>query len=196
MSKKYFNKLIEGTGSTTKAVKSKFGAKILADMGWSEGLGLGANKDGMTECIQVTRREEGVGLGGDIGEGESKKKTFQWNDAFWTNMYNKNASKFSDVKRDDDDESESSSSDSEKESDDSSESEIELVIIKAKENYFKDKTKKLSSMTKKDQNGGDSAAPGVDDKSKKIKKDKDKDGKKKDKDKKKDKKDKKKDKKK
>ena len=76
MSKKYFDKLVAGTGSTTKAVKSKFGSKILASMGWTEGAGLGANEDGRQECIQITRREEGVGLGGDLGEGESKKKQF------------------------------------------------------------------------------------------------------------------------
>ena len=36
---------------------------MLGAMGWQEGKGLGAQMDGRTECIQVKRREEGVGLG-------------------------------------------------------------------------------------------------------------------------------------
>ena len=97
MSKKYYDKLMTGSGSTTKAVKSKFGSKMLAAMGWETGKGLGANEDGRLECIQVKRREEGVGLGQDAGEdgGLEKvkvngidKKEFKWNDSFWTNMYN------------------------------------------------------------------------------------------------------------
>ena len=63
MSKKYFDKLITGTGSTTKKVKSKFGEKIMQAMGWEDGKGLGKKMDGLNEPIQVTRREEGAGLG-------------------------------------------------------------------------------------------------------------------------------------
>ena len=51
MSKKYFNKLMIGSGSTTKKVKSKFGEKIMAQLGWESGKGLGANEDGLLECI-------------------------------------------------------------------------------------------------------------------------------------------------
>ena len=94
MSKKYFEKLMVGTGSTTKVVKSKFGAKIMEQMGWSDGKGLGKAEDGMKDCIQVTRREEGAGLG---GETETPSNTFKWNDSFWTDIYNKNASKFKDI---------------------------------------------------------------------------------------------------
>ena len=53
MSKSYYDKLITGTGSTAKTVKSKFASKILANLGWESGKGLGANEDGRTECIQV-----------------------------------------------------------------------------------------------------------------------------------------------
>ena len=51
MSRKYFDKLIQGTGSTTKKVKSKFGEKLMAKMGFKEGEGLGLNGDGRVECI-------------------------------------------------------------------------------------------------------------------------------------------------
>ena len=53
MSKKYYDKLMTGTGQTKKTVQSKFASKMLASMGWKDGAGLGANMDGRTECIQV-----------------------------------------------------------------------------------------------------------------------------------------------
>jgi hypothetical protein len=34
-------------------------------MGWSEGEGLGKNKSGQIDCIQVKRREEHLGLGNE-----------------------------------------------------------------------------------------------------------------------------------
>ena len=95
MSKKYFDKLMVGSGSTNRAVESKFGSKMLAKMGWQEGQGLGKNQDGMKDCIQITRREEGTGLG---NENVTPAATFKWNDSFWTNMYNENASKFKGIK--------------------------------------------------------------------------------------------------
>ena len=51
MSKKYFEKLMIGSGSTTKEVKSKFGEKIMAQLGWESGKGLGKKEDGMKDCI-------------------------------------------------------------------------------------------------------------------------------------------------
>ena len=51
MSQKYFDRLLKGSGRTQKEVKSKFGTRMLEKMGWEKGLGLGKNKDGMTECI-------------------------------------------------------------------------------------------------------------------------------------------------
>ena len=64
-------------------------------MGWTEGEGLGKHEDGMKACIQITRREEGTGLG---NENTTPAATFKWNDQFWTNMYNSNASKFAGIK--------------------------------------------------------------------------------------------------
>ena len=51
MSKKYYDRLLVGTGSTTKEVKSKFGESLMAKMGWKKGDGLGKKLDGMTDCI-------------------------------------------------------------------------------------------------------------------------------------------------
>ena len=136
MSKKYFDKLMTGTGSTTKTVKSKFGSKLMESMGWSEGKGIGKNEDGMKECIQITRREDGVGLG---QEEIDAKKSFKWNDAFWDNVYNKNLAKFATITGDgvktkiaDSDSSSSDgsdNSDSDSESNESTASEISINII-------------------------------------------------------------------
>ena len=80
MSKKYFDKLMIGTGTTEKAVKtsSKIQA-MMAKMGHKEGQGLGKKEDGMRAPIQITRRDEGVGLG---NESNAPKDTFKWNDNF------------------------------------------------------------------------------------------------------------------
>ena len=51
MSKKYFDKLMLGSGKTNKMVKSKFGEKIVAQLGWEQGKGLGKKEDGLKECI-------------------------------------------------------------------------------------------------------------------------------------------------
>ena len=88
MSKKYYDRLLTGTGETSKEVKSKFGQKMLEQMGWQKGKGLGRNEDGMTECIQIKRREEGAGLG-DVNT--SAAKTFKWGEQSWVDAYNQAA---------------------------------------------------------------------------------------------------------
>ena len=54
-------------------------------MGWAKGKGLGKNEYGMTDCIQIKRREEGTGLG-DVNT--TPAATFKWGDAFWDDAYN------------------------------------------------------------------------------------------------------------
>ena len=65
MSKKYYDRLLAGTGATERKVESRFGSKMLEKMGFKEGQGLGKNDDGITECIQIKRRDDGAALGAE-----------------------------------------------------------------------------------------------------------------------------------
>ena len=158
-------------------------------MGWKEGEGLGKNEDGMKSCIQITRREEGTGLG---NENTTPAATFKWNDSFWTDMYNQNASKFTGIKGEGasliNGNSSSSSSSSSESSDDEpakkkkaaikkkvetassdSDSDIsEIEIVKAEKSYFV-AVKEASKSIKKDK---DSKKDKKKDKKKKDKKEK------------------------
>ena len=91
MSKKYYDRLLLGTGETKKEVKSKFGTKMMESMGWEKGKGLGKNLDGMTDCIQIKRRDEGTGIG-DVNE--TPAATFKWGNAFWDDAYKQAADNF------------------------------------------------------------------------------------------------------
>ena len=55
----------------------------MKQMGWKEGDGLGRNKDGIEECIQIRRREELIGLGFKRTDGQDKDT--DW----WTQIYEK-----------------------------------------------------------------------------------------------------------
>ncbi|CAD7938770.1 unnamed protein product [Amoebophrya sp. A25] len=90
MSKKYFEKLARGSATSSKEFKSDFGLKILKKFGWDEGKGLGANLDGRQDCIQISRREERVGLGGEKSSEATDEK--QW-DNWWSSAYNSVAQK-------------------------------------------------------------------------------------------------------
>ena len=80
MSVKYFEEKTR-SGISDKKFKSDFGSKILEKFGWKEGEGLGKNKSGIKETIQIKRREENIGLG-------KKKIKEKWNDTWWENSYN------------------------------------------------------------------------------------------------------------
>jgi hypothetical protein len=80
MSKKYYDKVLAGSGTSSVKVKSAFGSKILAKYGWSEGQGLGASMSGVQECVQVERREDRVGIGAE------KTGDSEW-DNWWSGAY-------------------------------------------------------------------------------------------------------------
>ena len=92
MSKKYYDRLLVGTGSTNKKVQSKFGEMLMSKMGWKDGEGLGKTMQGMTDCIQIKRRDENLGMGAEM---ETVGAKFKWNDQFWDDTYNQAAAKFS-----------------------------------------------------------------------------------------------------
>ena len=80
---------MSSSGTSKTKVKSKFGEKMLSKMGW-KGAGLGKNQDGVSDCVQIKRRDEGKGLG------KEEKKRFQWDNAFWENTFNDVAKKLKD----------------------------------------------------------------------------------------------------
>lgn len=49
--------------SSVKISSNSFAAKQMAKMGWTEGTGLGKNRDGMVSHIKVQKREDNIGLG-------------------------------------------------------------------------------------------------------------------------------------
>ena len=127
MSKKYFDKLMTGSGHSSKKVQSKFGEAMLKKMGWAEGKGLGKKENGDTDCFQIKRREDQSGLGT-----KTEEKKFKWDDAFWVNMYDNVAKKLSEKIAND--ETESSSDE-------------EIVIVKRKK-LLKSQSMKISDPAK------------------------------------------------
>ncbi|EEQ99735.1 G patch domain containing protein, putative [Perkinsus marinus ATCC 50983] len=112
MSRKYYERLVTSSGVTSKKFESNLGAKILGKFGWKTGDGLGAEGQGMTDCLQVKRREENEGLGREL----EKKESSEWEN-WWADSYNAIAKKLASVA--------TTSSGSEDSSDDSSEDEGE-----------------------------------------------------------------------
>lgn len=86
MSKKYYDKILSGSGTSSVKVKSAFGSKILAKYGWTEGQGLGASMNGVQECVQIEKREERVGIGAE------KTEKSEW-DNWWNGAYDSVASR-------------------------------------------------------------------------------------------------------
>eukprot|EP01071_Lankesteria_metandrocarpae_P014703 Lankesteria_metandrocarpae@DN881_c0_g1_i1.p1 len=88
MSTKFYSRLAEGTGTSGIPFKSKFGSSILKQCGWNEGDGLGRDKNGIKECIQVSKRESGLGLGGASKAENAASRWHNW----WDQLYDSVAS--------------------------------------------------------------------------------------------------------
>lgn len=83
MARKYQERLALSSGiGSSRAFESDFGKRILQKYGWQEGQGLGAKRNGRTECIQAARREQGAGIGG-----EKRKAEDHW-DNWWADCFN------------------------------------------------------------------------------------------------------------
>eukprot|EP00826_Nyctotherus_ovalis_P043976 TRINITY_DN46_c0_g1_i2.p1 TRINITY_DN46_c0_g1~~TRINITY_DN46_c0_g1_i2.p1 ORF type:complete len:131 (-),score=39.27 TRINITY_DN46_c0_g1_i2:113-505(-) len=85
MSRKYYDKLLAGTGHTSAPMKSKVGLSLLKKLGWKEGKGLGKKEDGRTNCVQLKRRAENMGLGFEEAAPAEDPK---WGNEFWETIYN------------------------------------------------------------------------------------------------------------
>jgi len=84
MSRKYQDRIAQSSGvASSKAFESDFGKRALLKYGWQEGQGLGRLRNGRTECIQGTRREEKKGLGAE----KRKADDDQW-DNWWSDCFN------------------------------------------------------------------------------------------------------------
>jgi Pin2-interacting protein X1 len=81
MSRKYNEKILQGSGYSNIKFQCDYGLAILKKMGWTEGKGLGATESGRQECVQVKRRDDGLGLGTETGE-------FKWNNNWWEAKFN------------------------------------------------------------------------------------------------------------
>ena len=47
----YKERMLRGTGVSSKESYSKIGSQLLSKLGWKKGEGLGKNKEGIKECI-------------------------------------------------------------------------------------------------------------------------------------------------
>ncbi|CAD8093118.1 unnamed protein product [Paramecium primaurelia] len=82
MAQKFKERLLQGTGVSNKKFESDYAMKLMQKMGWNQGQGLGKNKDGKTDCVQIERRADQLALGAQqYSLGQS------WNDLWWEQSY-------------------------------------------------------------------------------------------------------------
>lgn len=62
MSKQYYERVLKGTGVQTKKFHSNIGSSILKKFGWEEGEGLGKDRTGPTDPLQIRRRADLLGV--------------------------------------------------------------------------------------------------------------------------------------
>ena len=118
MSRKWFEMLAVGSGTTNREVKSSFGEKILKKMNWDKGDLLGKKKEdmmGLAEPVQMKRRAENLGMG---AEEMNEKQRWKWDSKPWEDAFNSTISKLDVIEKKRNEQSDSSSSDS-SDSDDS-----------------------------------------------------------------------------
>lgn len=88
MASKYRDRLLQSSGVSNIRFESEYAKKLMVKMGWKEGNGLGRQQHGTTDCVQVKRREDNLGLG---------KKTLggptNWKDDWWNETYNNSIKK-------------------------------------------------------------------------------------------------------
>ena len=71
---------------TTESRYGGFGARVMREMGWERGRGLGKRQHGRAEAIEVVKREENVGLG-------ATRERYNWEKKWWEEHYASAASK-------------------------------------------------------------------------------------------------------
>jgi Pin2-interacting protein X1 len=82
MASKYRDRLLENSGVSNIRFECDYSKKLMVSMGWKEGSGLGKNQSGVKDCVQVRRRDDGVGLGKKALGGPTNWKDDWWKDAF------------------------------------------------------------------------------------------------------------------
>ncbi len=82
MASKYRDRLLQSSRVSKIRFEREYAKKIMKKMGWKEGNGLGKNQHGTTDCVQIKRREENIGLGKKVLGGPTNWKDEWWNDAY------------------------------------------------------------------------------------------------------------------
>jgi len=88
MASKYRDRLLQSSGVSNIRFESEYAKKLMLKMGWKEGNGLGRQQHGATDCVQVKRREDNLGLGKQTLGGPTN-----WNDDWWNKAYNNSIKK-------------------------------------------------------------------------------------------------------
>ncbi|GMH44113.1 hypothetical protein BSKO_12047 [Bryopsis sp. KO-2023] len=123
-----------GVGVVKPTGKGGFGQKLLEKMGWKDGEGLGKNKTGISEAIELKFKDDKDGVG--------KKTAYDWKVPFWENAYEsglKNVGKGGSESSTSTQANGASSSSSDSESDSDSDSKI-VPSKKRKSNFNMDGT--------------------------------------------------------
>jgi len=93
--KKHRKHLASTLNENAAAPPSRFAHAQLEKMGWSQGTGLGKNRDGMVSHIKVKKREDGAGLGIEQHTRDVQAAQQDW----WKNSLSSTLSKLSSKKK-------------------------------------------------------------------------------------------------